>query len=306
MAGVFTGFGVIGILIAVGYALGRTNLLGEGARPAFARLLFWVAQPALLFTLIVQNDLASMFSGVLTAQVVSLVAAIIAYVAIVVPIWRPSPGETVIGAMSASYVNIGNLGIPIAVYALGDQSSIAPIMLFQMAVYTPLLMIALDLSTGAGEGAVAALRHVLHNPVLITSVVAILLSAFHVTLPSVIFDPISMIAGLSVPLMLFNFGMSLAARPPFTGDSPTGRITVAVIVKGVLQPAVAWVVADRLLGMSGHLLLVSVVMAALPTAQNTLTYATNYNVGKVLARDTAFTSTLLAVPIIAVIVWLLY
>jgi predicted permease len=47
-------------------------------------------------------------------------------------------------------------------------------------------------------------------------------------------------------------------------------------------------------------------MAALPTAQNTLTYATNYNVGKVLARDTAFTSTLLAVPIIAVIVWLLY
>ena len=47
MAGVLEGFAVIGVVIAVGYLLGRFDLLGPGARLVLNRFVFFVAAPAL-------------------------------------------------------------------------------------------------------------------------------------------------------------------------------------------------------------------------------------------------------------------
>jgi predicted permease len=44
-----------------------------------------------------------------------------------------------------------------------------------------------------------------------------------------------------------------------------------------------------------------VVIAALPTAQNVLVYATRYQRGVVLARDSALVTTIVSIPVIAVI-----
>ncbi|KAB1644445.1 AEC family transporter [Pseudoclavibacter sp. CFCC 14310] len=306
VSGVLVGFGVITVIILVGFGLGRGGVLGPEARPVLSKLIFYVAQPCLLFSLIVKTQPQDLLTPALGVQMISVAAAIVTYLAVVVPIWRPKGGETVIGVMSASYVNIGNLGIPIAVYALGDSSQIAPIMLFQMALYTPIAMICLDVVTGGGDGLWPTLKHVLLNPVLIASVVAIAVVTIGIPVPDVIYEPVHLIAGISVPTMLINFGMSLAAKRPFSAGSPIGRITVAVLVKSFVQPAIGWVLAVHLFGLSGHALMVAVVMAALPTAQNTYNYATTYGVGQTLARDTAFTSTLISVPVVAGIVALLY
>ena len=42
-------------------------------------------------------------------------------------------------------------------------------------------------------------------------------------------------------------------------------------------------------------------MAALPTAQNVLVYATQYGRGQVLARDAGMVTTTLAVPVLLII-----
>jgi predicted permease len=48
-----------------------------------------------------------------------------------------------------------------------------------------------------------------------------------------------------------------------------------------------------------------VVVATLPTAQNVFVYASRYGVGTVMARDTAFVTTLAAIPGIALVSGLL-
>lgn len=53
--------------------------------------------------------------------------------------------------------------------------------------------------------------------------------------------------------------------------------------------------------MSGQALFAQVVIAALPTAQNVLVYATRYQRGEVLSRDSALITTLLSIPVIALI-----
>ena len=55
--------------------------------------------------------------------------------------------ETVIGALSASMVNSANLGIPIAAYVLGDAALAAPVLIFQLAIYTPIYVASLDSTT---------------------------------------------------------------------------------------------------------------------------------------------------------------
>ena len=51
--------------------------------------------------------------------------------------------------MSASLANSANLGIPIAVYVLGDASYVAPLLIFQLAFFTPLFLMVLDATTSS-------------------------------------------------------------------------------------------------------------------------------------------------------------
>lgn len=89
------------------------------------------------------------FSSRLLVTAMSTAAAAGVFVAIgVVRGW--GVGRTTIGALCSSYVNSGNLGIPIAVYVLGDASLVAPVLLFQQIMVTPIALTVLDLS-GDGE-----------------------------------------------------------------------------------------------------------------------------------------------------------
>ena len=58
-----------------------------------------------------------------------------------------------IGSLSSSYVNAGNLGIAIAAYVVGDITVVVPTLLVQMLVVQPIALIVLDRLTGRGVGA---------------------------------------------------------------------------------------------------------------------------------------------------------
>ena len=60
-----TGFAVIGLAIAVGYVIGRINLLGPQAGPVLGRLVFFVLSPVLLFVVLSEADIATLFSALL-------------------------------------------------------------------------------------------------------------------------------------------------------------------------------------------------------------------------------------------------
>ncbi|NJQ17943.1 AEC family transporter, partial [Streptomyces bohaiensis] len=63
MGGVITGFATISVIIAVGYAAGRFDVLGENGRQVLTRLAFSIATPALLFTVMADADLSVILSA---------------------------------------------------------------------------------------------------------------------------------------------------------------------------------------------------------------------------------------------------
>ncbi|MEU6364830.1 AEC family transporter [Streptomyces sp. NPDC046931] len=305
MQGVLSGFAVIAVVIAVGYVLGRGGHLGERGREVLTKLAFHVASPALLFTTLAHADLSVIFSSRLLVTAMSTAAAAGVFVAVgVVRHW--GVGRTTIGALCSSYVNSGNLGIPIAVYVLGDASLVAPVLLFQVVMVTPIALTILDLS-GMGEKGPwwRRLLTPLRNPIAVGSLSGVLVSAAGVHVPGPVMDPITLIGNMSVPAVLLAFGISLR------GGALPGRgrdrhpVFLAVALKAVGQPVVAWILAANVFGLHGAPLLDVTVTSALPAAQNLYTYAGTYEVGEVLARDAILLSTVVSVPVLVVVAALL-
>ena len=305
MQGVLTGFAVIAVVIGVGYAIGRGGHLGEHGREVLTKLAFHVASPALLFTTLARADLSTVFSNRLLVTALSTAAAAGVFVAVgVVRGW--GLGRTTIGALCSSYVNSGNLGIPIAVYVLGDASLVAPVLLFQLIAVTPIALTILDLSGEGGKGPLwRRLLAPLTNPIAVGSLAGVAVSALGVRVPAPVMDPLTLIGNMSVPAVLLAFGISLCGST-MPGRGPDRHpVLLSVALKSVGQPAVAWALAVGVFGLRGHQLLDVVVTSALPAAQNLYTYASRYRVAERLARDSILLSTVLSVPVLVVVAALL-
>ncbi|WP_309094502.1 AEC family transporter [Streptomyces sp.] len=305
MQGVLSGFAVIAVVIAVGYLIGRRGYLGDGGREVLTKLAFHVASPALLFTTLARADLSVIFSDRLLVTALSTAAAAGVFVAVgAARGW--GVGRTTIGALCSSYVNSGNLGIPIAVYVLGDASLVAPVLLFQLVGVTPVALTVLDLASGGAKRPLwQRLLTPLRNPVALGSLAGVAASASGLTVPGPLMDPLVLIGNMSVPAVLLAFGISLRGSTlPLRGAERT-PVLLAVTLKSVVQPLVAWALAAGVFGLRGAPLLDVVVTSALPAAQNLFTYASSYRVGEVLAREAILLSTVLAVPVLVVVAALL-
>ncbi|MFE6196632.1 AEC family transporter [Streptomyces sp. NPDC057838] len=300
MQGVLSGFAVIAVVIAVGYVIGLRGHLGDGGREVLTRLAFHVASPALLFTTLARADLSVVFSDRLLVTAMSTAAAAGVFVAVgAARGW--GVGRTTIGALCSSYVNSGNLGIPIAVYVLGDASLVAPVLLFQLVGVTPVALTILDLAGGGEKRPLwQRLLTPLRNPIALGSLAGVAASASGLTVPGPLMDPLTLIGNMSVPAVLLAFGISLRGSTLPLRGAERAPVLLAVTLKAVVQPLVAWALAAGVFGLHGAPLLDVVVTSALPAAQNLFTYASTYRVGEVLAREAILLSTVLAVPVLVV------
>jgi malonate transporter and related proteins len=305
MDGVLAGFGVIASVIAVGYLLGRLGSLGAGGREVLTSLAFQVASPALLFETLAGANLSAILSTPLVITALSTFVVAGAFVAVgAVRGW--GVGRTTIGALCASYVNAGNLGIPVAAYVLGNASLVAPTLLFQQLVMAPIALTIMDLS-GSEErrSLLARLTTPFRNPVVIGSLSGVTVAASGWRVPGELLEPVSLIGGMAVPAVLLSFGISLCGSAlPGRGEE-RGPVLLSAALKSFAQPVAAWAIGAGVFRLGGPALFASVVTSALPAAQNLYTYAARYRTATRLASESILLSTVLAVPVLTVVAALL-
>jgi hypothetical protein len=304
MRAVVAAFAAIWAVTAVGWAVSRYGLLGPDAGTVLARLVFFVLTPALLFDTLAPATPADVFTPALAGFVLSTLLVAATAVAVARFVRHRPAGETTVAALCASYVNAGNLGIPVAAYVLGDVALVAPVLLFQVLLAAPVALAVLD-ATATGRR--PSLRRLAllpaRNPVIPASAagLAVAVSGWHP--PAEVLRPVELLGSAAVPAALLALGMSLPGSRPFVGAR--ADTYVAVALKVVAQPALAYVIARFGLGLTGPALLTAVVTSGLPTAQNVFVYATHYGAGQALARDAVVASTLAASVSLALVAsWL--
>ncbi|MCG5215558.1 AEC family transporter [Streptosporangium sp. KLBMP 9127] len=280
----------------LGYLVGRAGVLRAQDEMVLSRLAFFVATPALLFTTVATADLQSIFSPVLLTNVAGLLVVQVAYLIVAGLIWRRKKGELTIGVLASSYVNAGNLGIPVGVYVLGDGALIAPVLLFQLLVMAPIAFLILD---NGPAGKRAALLLPLRNPLTVASLLGLAVALSGIDLPEQFMRPFDLVGGAAVPVALIAYGLSLSSAGQSAVNGHRRDVVLAVLLKAFVQPAVAYLIAKYALRLDGTMLLACTLFAALPTAQNIYVYSVHYDVGRRLARSAVFTSTLLSIPVMA-------
>ena len=295
---VLTGFGVVVAVIAVGWIFGRTR--GE-ARRGLADLVYLVATPALLFDILLRTDPRDIFSenfAVIAGS--AIIAGALGF--LVFRLRGRSAPDSLIGMLASSYANAGNLGVPLAVYILDDAAVVIPVILFQVAFYAPFTLTTLDMLHQSKRSNL--LRNVVlafRNPMLLAAVVGLAIGFLRIPVPELVSQPVALLAGASVPVALMVFGMSLAdTRVVVSAD-----VLVAVALKNVVQPLVSGLLAYYVFGLTGPALFALVVLGALPTAQNVLTYALRFRTNEALARDVGVVSTLVSLPVLVLVTVLL-
>jgi predicted permease len=297
------GFTTILVVIAAGAGLAHAGVLDRRSQRTLGEIAFFVASPALMVVTISQVHLEAAAAN-LVASTVSLGACFAAYVVIARLRWGLSTGPLLIGALTSSYVNAGNLGIAMAAYVVGDITVVVPTLLVQMLVVQPVALIVLDRITGRGEGVGQALRRLVTNPLTIAAVVGLVLALTGWRLPAAVVSPLEMLAGAAIPLMLMSYGAALRLSPPLGRAGHNGEVLVASVLKLVVMPVVAWSVGLAL-GLDDRVLLGVVITAALPTAQNIFLHATRYRVGEDVARETILITTLASLPVALLVAVLL-
>jgi malonate transporter and related proteins len=305
MLDTLTGFAVVGVAIALGWVIGRIDLLGPHARHVLGRLIFFVLSPFLLFTVLAQADATMLFSSLLPVSAIAAVAVIAVYTLVARLWWRRPVGETLIGALAAGQVNSNNIGIPLSLYLLGSAAYPAPVVLMQLLVFTPVSLSILDAVTSDSASFLKTLRRTATNPIIIGSLLGTLVSVFDLSLPPLVMQPAQLIADAAVPVLLISYGISLHGQRVLGARGHRRDVVLASVLKLLAMPVIAWVVAEFVFRLSAHEVLIVVILAALPTAQNVFNYSQRYDVGESISRDTVFLTTIGCLPVLVLIMALL-
>ncbi|MEV7649051.1 AEC family transporter [Arthrobacter sp. NPDC089319] len=310
MQGVLLGFAVVAALILVGVAAAvalRTRS-GEMQR-GLGSVTYYLAGPALMFILTAEADLGAVATvytpiALLAAAIGGMLYAVFARLAL-----RRKLERCLVGAMASTYVNAGNIGVPIALYVVGSSAPVVSVLLAQLLVIAPGYMVLFswcarrrDLAGDASPSPVWwPILKAVANPMTIGTGAGVAVAALGIHLPEIVWEPIRMLGEASIPLLLLAFGMSIPGQRPFRQKNVLPDVLWASIVKLAAMPVIAWALGRFAFGLDGVPLLGVTIMAALPTAQNVFLFASQFGMPVVLARDVILASAVLSLPAVLVV-----
>lgn len=280
---IITRLAAIFAVVAVGYGFGHTKLLrGEQALQALTNVAFYILTPALLFRLTATIDLAD-----LPWQVILVYFGPTVGLLFVVYFWqrhRRTDGPVAgpgIRAISVTFSNSVQLGIPVAVGIFGDEGLTVHVAIVSVHALTLLtiltVLVELDLAREGERPSVlstaltTARRTVLH-PVVAPVIVGLLWNLAGLPLPKPADDILQTLGQGVVPVCLVLIGLSLA----FYGVAGVGWPALYLsAAKLLLMPALV-LAAGLAAGVRGTPLTVTVLFAALPIGSNALLFAQRY------------------------------
>jgi predicted permease len=191
--------------------------------------------------------------------------------------------------LATLFMNAGNMGMPVALYAFGQRGLDLAVICVLVA---NLLMntVAVYYSSRHRGGRRAALRTIFSLPTIYAAAAALIVRGLlHISLPAFLLDPIQILGMAIIPLAQLLLGIQLAKA---RARVRTHLVSVAVpnLVRLVLAPAVAHAFVI-LLDVHGLAAKVAVLVCAMPSAVNIAIYTTEFGLQPRRTATAVFTST---------------
>lgn len=304
MTGVLIAFAIISVAILAGYISVRVGLVKVEQGPLLNRLSFYVFSPALLFSVLAKTSVETILSPVLIVLTITAGAVALVFVLLSRLFFRRDMPATTIGATASVYLNSNNIGLPVSLFVLGDLAYFAPVVVLQLVIFLPIILGMLEVAK-RNTSVAKSLLGALINPLVVGSLLGFFVALSGLPVPDVIFEPLNMLGGAAVPLLLFAYGVSLRGQKIMHRDGDRAFSSTAIALKSVVMPVAAYALSAFVFHLSPHEIYAATILASLPTAQNIFTYATVYESKTYAVRDVIFVTTIASLPIMFVIAALL-
>ena len=273
-------------LILTGWSAGRARLLGSDATGALNLFVVWLALPAVLFRAMARIHPPDLLNAGLLASFG--LGIVIPYVLCV--LWSRRSGaplaNSALHALSATFCNVGYMGIPLCLMAFGE-ASVVPGIVVMVITACPQYAAAIVLVEMDRPGPPDPLRMarriggaLIRNPLLISPVCGLIVALAGLPLPLALDRFLLLLGNAATPCALVATGLMLCET---TESFQTALVARLVVLKLLVQPAIAWVVAFHVLTLPPAWGETAVLMSALPTGAGAFILARLYG------RETAST-----------------
>jgi len=183
---------------------------------------------------------------------------------------------------SVVFANTGNVGLPLCLFAFGEEGLALGIAYFAVNV---VFLFTIGMGLAAGRMTV---RELVFSPLIWAVALSVVLMTTEITLPTWIGDTVSLLGGVTIPLMLLALGASLATLKV----TSFGRSVYFAVVRLVLGVGVGWGVGLAL-GLEGVALGVVVIESAMPVAVFNYLFAARHDARPNEVAGVVVTSTVL-------------
>jgi malate permease and related proteins len=267
------------LLAAVGYVWVKAGF--EYRVEFVTRLAMTLSVPCLIFVALMKTTVDP---AALTT--VSL-AALVAYVVLAAVFWLiVSIGRLDRGTYLSPLIfgNTGNLGLPLALFAFGDQGLGFAVVIFAVMA---ILSFTFGIWVVAGRG---SFLRVLREPMVGATVLGALFLWQGWKTPLWLTNTLELAGQMAIPLMLITLGVAVARLHP----SSFLRALVLSLIKAAVCIGIAWVVG-RWFGLGDPAFAVLVLQVATPVAVTSYLIAEKYQADAESVAGLVVMSTLVSV-----------
>ena len=281
------------ILVVIGYFVGPR--LKIEAR-SLSRTAYFVFIPAFVFNIISEAKIDSglalqMLSFILVAQIAVALLGFLVGKAL-----RQSREITAAFVLIATFGNVGNFGLPLIVFRLGETARTYATVYFVATIFIS-FVICVGVASWARSGGVTAVFSVFKTPALIALIPALVFNITDVEVPIFLSRLSGLLGQAMIPVMLITLGVQMGEIPKIKINF---NVFAASTVRLIGGPVLALLIVPYF-GLEGLERSAGILQAAMPAAVLASIIALEYKLLPEFVTTTVLFSTLYSVLTLTVI-----
>lgn len=294
------------IIMGVGYFLYKKGMMDAGFNKKLTNIIIRVTMPCLMVSSVFNAGSDRDYKKVLFVFLVAIImyASFILLGMLIAKLMGFKKNEKGLYVFMTIFGNTGFLGFPLVEAVLGTEAIFYTSifnMIFNLCIFT-IGIKAIDYPNEEKGDPKESIKKVITHPGIIGALLSIIIYFANITFPSIVASTITTIGGVTSPVAMLLMGASLA-KIPVSRVFNDVKIYIFTLIKMIVIPAIAAFIIH--LFISDELIAyVTLIMIAVPVANNSVMFAIEYNKDEETAAKNVFISTMFSIVSIPVVMYI--
>ena len=276
------------VLITIGFSFAHWKKI---ALHPITELIVYLGTPSLVFTSLASKPILINDIVVLAVGVLLIFTGVGFLIGLYFSFFRFSSRGF---ALPVLFMNAGNMGIPLALFAFGEPGMQRATLMFVIITFLQ-YSLGIYLLSGSGNWA-----EIFRLPLIYATIAGLAMNLSQITIPELLFQPISMLGQATIPIMLVSLGYRLHEFHSFKWRHAFGGALVRIFGGFLTASIVVQLIAAQ--GVNRQVLL---LYGALPAAVINFVLTEKYGKDPELAASIVVLSTFISVVTIPIVFWLI-